>query len=295
LGYSGISASKEMARLQYPNPPESPVTAGDKSSASVNMSRWERWTLWGELVRNLAVRDVETRYKHSMLGLYWAIINPLVSAGIYGFVFGLIFHASSKPIPYVVFLLTNLTFWNLFANGVMSATGSISGNAALLAKIYFPRVVLPTASVLARLIDFLFSALVLLIFIAIYRVPVHWQLIALPAVLLIQLAFTLGISYLVAALNVLYRDVSQLIGLILMIWIYLSPVMYRVSSVPAKLRMFLLINPMGAVLEAERNLLFLGHLHHPHYLDLAAATALVTLIIGWWVFHRIEPLFAEVM
>lgn len=284
-----------MARLQYPNPPESPVPAGDKSSASVNMSRWERWTLWGELVRNLAVRDVETRYKHSMLGLYWAIINPLVSAGIYGFVFGLIFHASSKPIPYVVFLLTNLTFWNLFANGVMSATGSISGNAALLAKIYFPRVVLPTASVLARLIDFLFSALVLLIFIAIYRVPVHWQLIALPAVLLIQLAFTLGIAYLVAALNVLYRDVSQLIGLILMIWIYLSPVMYRVSSVPAKLRMFLLINPMGAVLEAERNLLFLGHLHHPHYLDLAAVTALVTLLIGWWVFHRIEPLFAEVM
>lgn len=109
------------------------------------------------------MRDVETRYKHSLLGLYWAIINPLVTAAIFGFVFGVIFHATSKPIPYVVYLLSGLTFWNFFTNGLMSATVSVSGNAALLAKIYFPRVVLPTASILARLIDLGFSALVLVV------------------------------------------------------------------------------------------------------------------------------------
>lgn len=254
-----------------------------------------RYWLWGELTRNLAVRDVETRYKHSLLGLYWAIINPLVNAGIYGFVFGVIFHASSKPIPYVVFLLTGLTFWNLFANGMMSATGSVSGNAALLAKIYFPRIVLPTASVLARLIDFMFSALVLTIFIAIYHVPVHWQLVWIPLILLIQVFFTIGIGYMVAALNVLYRDVNQLIGLVLMAWFYFSPVMYRLSGVPKAFQPLILLNPMGATLEAERNLLYSGHLHHPHYLDLAIGVTVLVVFLGYRLFKRIEPLFAEVM
>ncbi len=292
-GGSG-SQRREMFRLQDIKQQTTP-SAEPGSSTAKTVGFWHRVAIWAELVRNLAVRDVETRYKHSLLGLYWALVNPLVSAGIYGFVFGVIFHASSKPIPYVVFLLTNLTFWNLFANGIISATTSVSGNAALLAKIYFPRVVLPTAAVLARLIDFLFSLVVLAVIIAVYRVPIHWQLLWLPAMMVIQLVFTLGIAFMVAALNVLYRDVTQLIGLVLMVWIYFSPVMYRISSVPAKLRVLLLVNPMGAVLESERNEIFLGHLLHPHYLDLAAGTALMTLGLGWYVFHRIEPLFAEVM
>ena len=127
---------------------------------------WTRASLWFELTRNLAVRDVEIRYKHSLLGLYWALINPLITAAIFAFVFGVILHATSKPLPYVVFLLTGLTFWNLFGNGLTSATLSVTGSAALLAKLYFPRVVLPTASVLARLIDFAFSAIVLITVIA---------------------------------------------------------------------------------------------------------------------------------
>jgi ABC-type polysaccharide/polyol phosphate export systems, permease component len=163
-------------------------------------------------VRNLAVRDVETRYKHSLLGLYWAIINPLFTAAIFSFVFGTIFHAPNKPIPYIVFLLTGLTFWNFFGNSVNSGAVSITGNAALLAKIYFPRVVLPTAAVLARLIDFLFSCVVLAVFIGLYRVPIHWSTLWLVPLLGLQLVFTLGIAYLVAAANVLYRDVTQLFG-----------------------------------------------------------------------------------
>lgn len=283
-----------MSRLsQY----DKPIVADRASDVEVKPrdSAWARILLWLELTRNLAVRDVETRYKHSFLGLYWAVINPLANAGIYGFVFGTIFHETSKPIPYVVFLLTGFAFWNLFANGLVSATSSVSGNAALLAKIYFPRVVLPTAEVLARMIDFMFSILVLAVFIAIYRVPIHWQLVFLPFILVIQLIFTIGIGYILAALNVLYRDVMQLIQLILMAWIYFSPVMYRLSSVPAKLRFILLINPMGATIEAERNLIYVGHLKHPHYVDLAFGVSLLVLFIGWRIFKRVEPLFAEVM
>ncbi|MHB1610759.1 MAG: ABC transporter permease [Sulfobacillus sp.] len=251
--------------------------------------------LWVELTRNLASRDVETRYKHSLLGLYWAIINPLVTAAIFGFVFGVIFHVSTKPIPYVVFYLAGLTFWNFFANGVMSAVGSVSGNAALLAKIYFPRVVLPTAAVLARFIDFLFSLMVLIVFIIIYQVPVHWTSLWLPVILVMQIFFTMGIGYMVAALNVLYRDVTQLMGLLLMVWLYFSPVMYRLSGVHQNLQTILLINPVGTMIELERNVIFTGHVLHPEYLWVAVAWTGFVFLAGIALFKRVEPLFAEVM
>lgn len=258
--------------------------------------RWKSLALWLELIRNLAVRDVETRYKHSLLGLYWALINPLVTAGIYGFVFGIIFHArASNSVPYVVFLLTGLTFWNLFANGVMSATNSISGNAALLAKLYFPRVVLPTAAILARLIDFGFSLVVLLVFILIYRVPLHWTALFLIPLLVLQTVFTMGIGYMAAALNVLYRDVNQLVGLLLMVWMYLSPVMYAVSGVPDSLKNVLLLNPMGAMLLAERDVIFSGTLAYPEVLWVAGAWTAFVFLAGLTLFKRLEPLFAEVM
>lgn len=260
-----------------------------------NVNTYRTQYNWLELTKNLAVRDVETRYKHSLLGLYWTLINPLVTAMIFSFVFQDIFHATSKPIPYVVFLLSGLTFWNFFANAIMSATTSVTGNAQLLAKLYFPRVVLPTASVLARLIDFFFSFLVLMVFIVLFHVRLHWSFAFLPIVLGGQVFFTLGVAYLTAALNVLYRDMTQLIGLLLMVWMYLSPVMYKASAVPAALQSVLLLNPMGSFLEIERELLFTGYLVHPTFLWVAVVWTIFLYAVGLRLFKRIEPLFAEVM
>ncbi|MCY0907999.1 MAG: ABC transporter permease [Sulfobacillus thermotolerans] len=256
---------------------------------------WHQLLLGMELTRNLAVRDVETRYKHSILGLYWAIINPLVTAGIFGFVFGVIFHESSKPIPYVVFMLTGITFWNFFANGIMSAVGSVSGNASLLAKIYFPRIVLPTAAVLARFIDFLFSLGVLIVFIILYDTPIHWSTLWIPALLILQVLFTLGIGYLVAALNVLYRDINQLMGLLLLVWMYFSPVMYPVTNLKPSLRSILLMNPIGSILQMERDVIFTGHLQYPQFAYSALAWTAFVFIAGIRVFRHIEPMFSEVM
>ena len=151
------AAEKQKDNVRALDEPR-PVPVGQMTGRVLSRvrQRWASLALWLELIRNLAVRDVETRYKHSLLGLYWAIVNPLVTAAIFSFVFGVLFKAgdSTKPIPYVVFVVTGLTFWNFFGNGVGSATTSITGSASLLAKIYFPRVVMPTAAVLARLIDF---------------------------------------------------------------------------------------------------------------------------------------------
>ncbi len=250
---------------------------------------------WLELMRNLAVRDVETRYKRSLLGLYWALINPLVIAAIYGFVFGVIFHATSGSIPYPVFLLTGITFWNFFANSLMSATVSISGNAALLAKLYFPRVVLPTAAVLARTIDFLFSLVILIVFILIYHVPVHWTALWVLPLLALQLIFTFGIAYMLAALNVLYRDMNQLIALLILVWMYFAPVMYSIVGAKPVIQDIVLMNPMGGILQAERDLIYTGYLTEPIFLWTAAAWAGLVFIGGLALFKRVEPLFSEVM
>ena len=267
----------------------------DKPLFPTVLQRWENLLPWLELTRNLAVRDIEIRYKHSLLGLYWAIISPLLTAAIFSFVFGVIFHASSNPIPYVVFLITGLAFWNFFANGVMSATTSITGSSSLLAKVYFPRVVLPTAAVMARLIDFGFSLFVLAVFVLIYRVPIHWTALWIFPILSLQVLLTLGIGYLVASVNVLYRDMTQLTGLVLMIWMWLSPVMYSIESAPPGFKEILLMNPMGAFLQAERELLFTGFLTSFAYLWIAIGWVGLVIIGGLLIFKRIQPLFAEVM
>ncbi len=275
--------------------PDSPSPTGVIATLARAYQRWRSIAVWLELARNLAVRDIETRYKHSFLGLYWAVINPLITAIIFTFVFQVIFHASSKPIPYVVYVVCNLTFWNFFANAVSSATTCITGSAALLAKLYFPRIVLPTASVVARLIDVAFSAIVLAIFILIYHVRVHWTAIWIVPALGVETLFTLGVAYLVSSLNVLLRDMAQLIGLVLMIWMYLSPVMYTLAGQPNVIQIVLLMNPMGALLQTNQDLLFTGHLTHPIALWAAGMWSLFVLVGGVAVFKRIEPLFAEVM
>ena len=252
--------------------------------------------VWLELVRNLAVRDVETRYKHSILGLYWATVNPLLTAFIYSFVFGTLLHsAPSNGQPYVVFLLTGLTFWNLFANGLASASTSVTGSAALLAKLYFPRIVLPTAAVFARLIDFLFSLGILAIFIAGYRVPVHWTLFWLIPLLVVEMAFALGISFLISALNVLYRDVTQILGLLLMVWVWLAPVMIAITGRGVWIQAVFLLDPMGGIIQAERDVIFVGHLTAPSTLWPALLWAAFVLVGGLAIFKRVEPVFSEVL
>lgn len=263
----------------------------------ITLRRWYgAATVWLELIRNLAVRDVETRYKHSILGLYWAIVNPLLSAFIYSFIFGVLLHSGTTGgQPYVVFILTGFTFWNLFANGLNSATTSVTGSAALLAKLYFPRIVLPTAAVLARLIDFLFSLTILAVFVAIYRVPVHWTVFWLIPLVGLELVFAWGMGFLLSALNVLYRDVTQLLGLVLMVWTWLAPVMISVQGRAMWIRTIFLLDPMGGIIQAQRDLIFSGRLTSPSSLFAAVTLTAFVFVAGLTVFKRVEPLFSEVL
>ncbi len=261
-----------------------------RESAIMTLKRY-----W-DLVLALAIRDVKVRYQLSILGLYWAVLNPLLMALIWSFVFTKILGAAGmEGVPYVVFLFAGLTFWNLFANSLTSASNCLTGNASLLSKLYFPRVILPTASVLARLVDFSFSLIVLVIFMVAYHVMPGRLLAYLPVLLIIQLFFTLGAAYIVAALNVLYRDINQIVPVLLLLWMYLSPVFYTIDKIPNSLAKYYFVNVIGELVGMETGVLFGKSAIHWHILGADALISVAVFLFGLFVFHRIEPLFAEVM
>lgn len=259
-------------------------------------ARYRAFLRYKDLVLGLALRDVKVRYQLSVLGLYWAVLNPLLMALVWAFVFSKIFRATGmEGVPYVVFLFCGLTFWNLFANSLITATNSLTGNASLLSKLYFPRIILPTASVLARLVDFGFSLIVLAIFMAAYHIrpgPYIWWI---PLLLMIQLVFTLGMAYLVASLNVLYRDVNQIVVVLMMLWMYLSPVFFTINQIPASISKYFLFNAVGELVGMESALVLNGPMFHFHVLAIEALISGAVFIVGFVVFHRLEPFFAEVM
>jgi len=255
-----------------------------------------RFIRYRDLVLALAMRDVRMRYQLSILGLYWALLNPLFMALIWSFVFKTIFRATGmEGVPYVVFLFSGLTFWNFFANSLTTASNCLTGNASLLSKLYFPRVILPTASVLARLVDFGFSLIVLVVFMIAYRIMPGESLVYLPVLLVIQLFFTLGMAYIVAALNVLYRDINQIVPVLLLLLLYLSPIFYTMSQIPKSLAMYYVFNVVGELVGMETGVLFGKLAIQWQMVGVYALVSAAVFLFGLFVFHRIEPLFAEVM
>lgn len=248
------------------------------------------------LVVALALRDVNTRYKHSLLGLYWAVINPLLTAMIFAFVFGGILRIpQTDHAPYAVFLVVNLTFWSLFANSLSSATISVTSNTALISKIYFPRIVLPTAAVAARLVDFAFAALAATVLMLVYGVHLHWISVAFALPVVVVMVFSLGCAYISAQLQVFYRDTAQIVAVITMLWMYVSPVMYATHSLPGVVRPWVALNPMTEVLTFAQAVILSGRWPGLSSLASSAAVAIALTVAGALSFKRSERVFGEIM
>jgi ABC-type polysaccharide/polyol phosphate export permease len=249
-----------------------------------------------DLLLALAMRDVKARYQATILGLYWAIINPAATALIMGFVFEKVFRASGiAGVPFAVYVFSALIFWNLFANSAVTAATSLTGQASLLSKQYFPRIILPTAAVLARLVDLLFSLVALVIVFIIYGIRVDLNPTVLLACLVLEVVFALGFAYLVSALNVLYRDVSQILNLLLLLWMYFSPILYGLSQVPASARVYFEYNAIGRVVDLQRSAILVGSTVSLGDIGVNYISCFALLGIGYLVFKHIEPLIAEVM
>lgn len=251
---------------------------------------------WRELLWQMVGREVKARYKQSILGYFWVILNPLAQMLVMSFAFSIILRIhtnASDNIPYSIFLFVALLPWNLFANSLSSAANSLVSSSSLITKVYFPRTILVISTILAKFIDFLFAISVLVIYMVIYQIPIGFNILWVIPIFLIQQIFTLGLSLFLAAANLLYRDIQYLLSLLLILWMYATPVIYPADIVPDKYKILFQINPMSVFINAYRQVI-LGA-GEPKYSSLliGLAISLVFLFIGFSYFKSREKIFAD--
>jgi lipopolysaccharide transport system permease protein len=243
----------------------------------------------------LGMRDVKLRYRQTALGVLWVVLQPLLAAGIFTFVFGRVADMPSQGIPYFLFAYAGLIGWNAFNETVTKTSASLVGNQAMISKIYFPRLLLPLSTVMASVINFVVSAVVLMILVLLTdEVPLRLELLAMPVLLLLVLILGLGLGLLAAASNVIYRDVGYIVPVAVQMLLYASPVAYSVEAVPERLRGYLALNPLTGVLEGFRWSAFGTQLRLGYLLG-ATVASIGLLVIGAFVFRRMERRFADVI
>jgi lipopolysaccharide transport system permease protein len=247
------------------------------------------------LIRAVTRREVRVRYKQTLLGVLWAVAYPLALMLIFTLVFSRFVGLSSEGHPYALFAYVGLLPWTFFSTATTLATRSLVDNVPLVTKVWFPREVLPLASVLASLFDFAVAFALLLVLCLPFGVVPAWTWLFVAPLVVIQLALTVGFSLFMAALNVRYRDVKFIVPLVMQVWLYASPVIYSLSEVPERWRTLYALNPMVGLIQGYRQCLLDGLPPSGLYVALAAAGAFVWLALGWWYFHRVEVHFADVI
>ena len=254
-----------------------------------------------DLIFTLGNRDLKVRYKQTELGVAWVVLQPLIAAGIFAFVFGRVAKISTDGVPPFLFSFVGLLGWNLFNTTLIKTSGCLVGNAHLISKVFFPRLVLPLSGLHSTLVDFAVSLGMLMVLFAIYRVAPGPAVVLLPVWIVVLFAMSMGIGLIAAALAVTYRDVGYILPVFSQILLYASPVAYPLSAVPARLRPFYALNPLTGVLEAFRSSLLAAgpnsQTHYPPlgYLAYSIFVAAVLLILGTFSFKHMEHNFSDVI
>ncbi|MBN1264764.1 MAG: ABC transporter permease [Anaerolineales bacterium] len=254
----------------------------------------ELWR-YRELVYFLIWRDVKVRYKQTLLGAAWAIIQPLMTMIVFSIFFGSLAKIPTDGIPYPIFSYTALLPWQLFETGISKSGSSLVSGRGLLTKVYFPRLAIPLAPVIAALVDFALAFLVLIVMMLYYGYPPTRAIWTLPLFLLLAMITALGAGFWLSAMNVWYRDIGYIIPFFSRIWFYLTPITYAASIVPEKFRILYALNPMVGVVEGFRWAM-LGHGDAPSAQILVSVLISVVLMVsGAFYFRRMERTFADVV
>ena len=254
----------------------------------------ELWR-YRELLWFLALRDIKLRYKQTALGVAWAVLQPLLTMFVFTIIFGLLANVPSDGLPYPLFVLTALLPWQLFAYALTQSSNSLVAEQRLITKVYFPRLLVPLASVISGLADFAVAFALLLGMMAWYAVPLTWALLAVPLLVVFAVATALAIGVWLAALNVQYRDIKYTIPFLTQIWMFATPVGYPSSLVPEAYRPLYGLNPMAGVVEGFRWAL-LGQGEPPTARVAVSALTVVALLVGgMYYFRRLERVFADVI
>jgi len=251
-----------------------------------------------DLLLAMTLRDIQVRYKQTLLGAAWAVAQPvafiLILAGLKSAILGESASASEGA-PHAIFLYCAMVPWIFFQSSLNFATTSISGNMNLVKKIYFPREIFPASSVLACIVDFLIASVIFIVMMLLYRIPFCVSLVWIPVLFLVELLFVLGVSLFVAASNVFYRDVKYIVPLVVQMLLFASPVIYSIQRVPQGLRPWYLLNPLAVVIDGFRRAILHGTGPDLGPLAVSAASATLCLVLAYWYFKQREDRFADLI
>jgi ABC-type polysaccharide/polyol phosphate export permease len=246
-----------------------------------------------ELLFSIVQRDLLLRYKQTIMGFGWAIFMPVLNTVIFSIIFTRVTRLDTGGIPYPIYAFAGLLPWNFFATSLRFGTVSLTGNAALVTKVYFPRELFPFSAVLVSLIDFAVAFLVLIAMMVYYHIGVTSAILFLPVILLVQIVFTTGMALLLSMANLFYRDVKYLFEVVITVWMFATSVVYPVELVGGRLGAVLMLNPMTPIIDGYRAVILRGTLPAARPFAIATVFAFLVLAIGWVVFHRSEFQFAE--
>jgi lipopolysaccharide transport system permease protein len=241
---------------------------------------WRVWEqikeiyLYREMLRNLVSKEIRARYKASVLGFLWTFVNPLLTLAVYSFVFSVVMKSGIKN--YSMFLFVALLPWNYIAMSITQGTTSLVGNVSLVKKIYFPRAILPLSLVLANMVNYLLGLIILM-----------------PALAIFHIRFTIALTLIVSAGTVYFRDLEHIIGIFIMLWFFLTPIVYSIDTIPTNLRNLFNFNPASPIIEAYRSIFFYGK--WPDWVTLGWLTLglVFLLIVCWFAFMRLQRSVAE--
>src|SRR6267378_2885790 len=289
---SSVTASRRAGQVaQEIFRPERPLVSIRPGGGWVALNLRELWA-HRELLYFLTWRDVKVRYKQTVLGAAWAIIQPLFTMLIFTIFFGRLAQVPSDGIPYSLFAYAGLLPWTFFANAVGNSAASLVGSSNLIRKVYFPRMIIPGAAVLAALVDFAIASLILGILMAWHGIHVRWTIAIFPFLALLTTILAVGVGMLLAALNVKYRDVRYALPFLIQLWMFVTPVIYPASLVPQKWRWVLALNPLTGIIEGFRASLF-GRSVPWGALGVSSVIAIGLLVYSAYSFQRMERSFAD--
>ena len=270
------------------------VTEIEPSRGLMSLDLAELWD-YRELLFLLAWRDATVRYKQSIVGIGWALIQPVMMMLIFTLVFGRFAKLPSEGVPYTVFTLCALLPWNYFSRSLSDSSNSLVGSSNLITKIYFPRLILPISRIFSGLIDFGITFVMLIGLLVYYRIAPSAAVVTLPLFMLLTMLTSLAVGLWLTALNVKYRDVGFVVPFVIQFWMYASPVAYSSSIIPKRLQPLYALNPMVSVVDGFRWAL-LGK-NPPNFTSMFASLAIVVmlLVFGVYYFRRMERTFADVI
>jgi lipopolysaccharide transport system permease protein len=248
-----------------------------------------------ELLTRMIRREISSRYRQTFLGTAWALIKPMATVVIFTLIFSGIAKLPSDELPYALFFMAGLLPWTLFSMAVTTGISSLTDQSNLVAKIYFPREILPLASMTASTLDFLIALLFLIVMMIHFRVELTWNLLYAIPILIIEILLIIGVTLFLSMVNVWYRDITHAAGLMLQLWMFLTPIIYPLRLVPGKYRVIYGLNPMVGIIEGFRSAVIKGEPPEPGSLLVSFGISVLVFFFGYGLFKLYESRLADVI